>query len=115
MWRAARPFFPDPIPHPLFLPPTSQWVLQYLTDADVVRTLRNLKSGLSANGVLVVKENRPYSAANELLFQIDTPGGANGRYDITRPDAHHRQLFQRADMEVISAERGEEINFWVLK
>ena len=106
---------PPLIPHPLFLLPASQWVLQYLTDTDVVRTLRSLKSGLSANGVLVLKENRPYSAANELLFHIDTPGGANGRYDITRPDAHHRQLFQRADMEVVSAKRGEETNFWVLR
>jgi hypothetical protein len=96
-----------------------QWVFQYMTDADVVRTLRQLKAGLKrgrADGVLVLKENRPYLAGHdERMFQVDTPSGEHGRYDITRPDGHHRTLFSRAGLEILELERGVETNFWVLK
>ena len=48
------------------------------------------------------------------MFHCDTPAGENHRYDITRPDAHHRKLFQRAGLEVLGTERGTETNFWTL-
>ena len=41
--------------------------------------------------------------------------GAHGRYDITRPDAHHRLLFDRAGLAVLEMESGVETNFWVLR
>jgi hypothetical protein len=82
-----------------------QWVLQYLTDADAVLTLRNLKMGLTLHGILVLKENRPYlKGSNPKMFQCDTPAGENQRFDITRSDAHHRELFRRADLEVFETE-----------
>jgi len=93
-----------------------QWVLQYLTDTDAVTTLRNLKMGLTLHGVLVLKENRPYlKGSNPKMFQCDTPAGENARFDITRSDAHHRELFKRAELEVFEAEQGDETNFWVLR
>jgi len=64
----------------------------------------------------VLKENRPYLAGcDPRMFQCDTPAGEHHRYDITRPDAHHRQLFQRAGLEVLGTERGTETNFWTLQ
>jgi len=93
-----------------------QWVLQYLTDSDAVKTLGNLKTGLTTHGVLVLKENRPYlKGCNQRMFQCDTPEGENKRFDITRSDAHHRELFKRAELEVFDMEQGEETNFWVLR
>lgn len=35
-------------------------------------------------------------AAREDRFQLETPSGEEGRYDITRTDAHHRVLFGMA-------------------
>ena len=65
-----------------------------------MKTLRSLKAGLTRKGVLVLKENRPYLAKSDVrMFQCDTPAGENSRYDITRPDAHHIELFQRAGLE----------------
>jgi hypothetical protein len=36
-----------------------QWTLQYLIDADVVSTLLRMRSALTSNGRLIIKENRP--------------------------------------------------------
>ncbi|CAB9525803.1 Lys N-methyltransferase 1 [Seminavis robusta] len=92
-----------------------QWTLQYLTDCDVIECLRILAEGLRPIvGVLVVKENRPFGIQREDRFQMDTPAGENNRYDITRPDAHHRLLFQMAGLTVKSTERGEETNTYEL-
>mmetsp|Transcript_2185 Transcript_2185/g.2961 ORF Transcript_2185/g.2961 Transcript_2185/m.2961 type:complete len:243 (+) Transcript_2185:226-954(+) len=92
-----------------------QWTLQYLTDADVVECLKKLVLHLRPGvGVLVVKENRPHGTAREDRFQMDTPAG-NERYDITRPDAHHRLLFQQANLRVDCAEKGVETNTYALK
>jgi len=92
-----------------------QWVLQYLVDSDAVRALRQLASGLSAAGVLVLKENRPYlPGADPERFQMDTPAGDNVRYDVTRSDAHHRALFKLAGLEAVEVHRGDETNTWVL-
>jgi protein N-terminal methyltransferase len=93
-----------------------QWTLQYLIDQDVIRTLKALKVSLRKAGLMVLKENRPYlPETDHEQFQMDTPGGEHGRYDITRPDAHHRQLFEAAGLTEILCERGEETNTWVLK
>ena len=93
-----------------------QWTLQYLTDDDVVDCLRTLVGGLRAgSGVLVVKENRPFGSAREDRFQMDLPEGLNGRYDITRPDSHHRYLFQKAGLVVCLMDRGVETNTYALK
>jgi len=90
-----------------------QWTLQYLTDVDAVRALRALSGGLNGSGFLIVKENRPYGGARRDRFQLETPG-ANGRYDITRTDDHHRLLFQRAGLVVEMSEVGVETNSYVL-
>ena len=92
-----------------------QWTLQYLTDVDAVECLRTLAGGLGPNGVLVVKENRPYGKAREDRFQMEIPDmSVNQRYDITRPDAHHRRLFQMAGLIVNCVEKGEETNTYAL-
>ena len=99
-----------------------QWTLQYLTDSDVVDTLKNLAGGLIEHtGILVVKENRPYGAARTDRFQMETPAGGcgendgRGRYDITRSDDHHRLLFDRAGLQVILSEQGVETNTYALQ
>jgi len=92
-----------------------QWTLQYLTDLDAVRTLRTLAQGLSPKtGMLIVKENRPYGGARSDRFQMETPSGVNGRYDITRTDAQHRLLFHRAGLKVDLAEQGYETNTYAI-
>jgi hypothetical protein len=95
-----------------------QWTLQYLTDVDVVECLKKLAKGLRPLvGVLVVKENRPYGTARPDRFQMDTPTGASaqGRYDITRSDAHHRLLFHMAGLQVDFSEMGTETSSFALK
>jgi AdoMet dependent proline di-methyltransferase len=90
-----------------------QWTLQYLIDADVVDCLKIISGGLrTGSGILIVKENRPL--ARDDRFQMDMPGGENGRYDITRTDAHHRLLFQRAGLTVTYVEKGVETNTYAL-
>jgi hypothetical protein len=91
--------------------------LQYLVDADVVDILRRLQSALSENGIIVLKENRPLvsTVGVEGLFQVDTPGGPHSRYDVCRPDLHHRWLFRCAGLAVESAEDHGEVTAWVLR
>jgi len=91
-----------------------QWTLQYLTDRDAVIALQALAGTLRRHGVLVIKENRPYGAAREDRFQLETPSGEEGRYDITRTDAHHRVLFGMARLEILMHEAGVETNSYVL-
>mmetsp|Transcript_80745 Transcript_80745/g.231980 ORF Transcript_80745/g.231980 Transcript_80745/m.231980 type:complete len:455 (+) Transcript_80745:59-1423(+) len=92
-----------------------QWCLQYLVDAHVVSTLRNAAAALAQYGMIVVKENRPMAKGQEERFQVDTPGGPNGRHDITRPDEHHRWLFRCAGLEVEHWEHADETTAWVLR
>ena len=92
-----------------------QWTLQYLTDEDAIRTLKSLASTLVIDsGVLIVKENRPFAPARLDRFQMDTPSGPNGRYDLTRTDMHHRLLFQKAGLIVDLNEMGLETNTYAL-
>jgi protein N-terminal methyltransferase len=93
-----------------------QWTLQYLTDVDVVECLKKLATALRPLvGVLVVKENRPFGTARPDRFQMDTPAGANGRYDITRSEDHHRLLFHQAGFQVDFEETGKETSTFALK
>ena len=107
----------------------------------VVEALKKLKASLAPNGLMIVKENRPTSAngsnisANEAeeveakvaraiaateqeesFFRVDTPSGPHARYDVTRPDAHHRWLFRCAGLRVEHAERciNGEVTAWAL-
>ena len=93
-----------------------QWVLQYLTDADVIELLRGLGEALRPLGLFVVKENRPCTAAMApTVFLLDTPDGEHRRYDITRPGAHHRLLFERAGLIVDEVQCSpDDTSFWVL-
>ena len=93
-----------------------QWTLQYLVDSDAIRTLQALKAALRHKGLLVLKENRPYLCGkNHEEFQMDTPGGEHGRFDITRPDQHHRFLFAAAGLAVVLCQQGAETNTWALR
>ena len=47
-----------------------QWTLQYLIDVDVVQLLRRLGEGLTATGLMVLKENAPSEGSSGLLFQV---------------------------------------------
>eukprot|EP00927_Polykrikos_kofoidii_P060241 TRINITY_DN55274_c0_g1_i1.p1 TRINITY_DN55274_c0_g1~~TRINITY_DN55274_c0_g1_i1.p1 ORF type:complete len:430 (+),score=61.65 TRINITY_DN55274_c0_g1_i1:115-1404(+) len=92
-----------------------QWALQYLVDACVVAALRRLTRVLSPCGVFIIKENRPLGLGKEEVFQVDTPEGPHGRYDVTRPDAHHRWLFRCASLIVKHWEHAGECTAWVLR
>jgi AdoMet dependent proline di-methyltransferase len=92
-----------------------QWTLQYLTDTDAVAALKNLAAGLVVRtGILILKENRPYGVARTDRFQMDTPAGGSGRYDITRTDDHHRYLLQQAGLTVKMTEQGDETNTYAV-
>ena len=98
-----------------------QWSLQYLTDADVIRTLEQLGQGLREAsttwpaGVLIVKENTPYRPhTNHACFKMTTPEGPARRYDMVRPKAHHQALFERARMSVVECEPCDETCVWTL-
>ena len=99
-----------------------QWALQYLVDAHVVFALRRLAAALSPTGVLIVKENRPCvatgsGATSVDAFRVDVPEGAHGRYDVCRPDAHHRWLFRCAGLAVAAEELclNGEVTCWALR
>ena len=87
-------------------------------DADVVSTLRRLRSMLATpHGRLVLKENRPcaHTVGTEDDFQVDVPAGPHARYDVCRPDGHHGWLFRCASLVVEHSERHGEITAWVLR
>jgi len=92
-----------------------QWCLQYLTDGAVVTALEGAGQALAPGGVVMVKENRSWQRGKELQFQVDTPEGPNERYDITRPDDHHRWLFHCAGLVVDHWEHWDETTTWVLR
>ena len=59
-------------------------------------------------------EEAEQRAKREATFQVDTPAGPHARYDVTRPDAHHRWLFRCAGLEVQDWEHWGETTAWVL-
>ena len=74
-----------------------QWVLNYVTDADVVRFLRTAAAALAKHGgVVVVKES---VAREETGFFADV-----SECSITRTERHFRSLFAEAGLEVVAAQ-----------
>ena len=53
----------------------------------------------------------------EGVFHVDTPAGPHARYDVTRPDAHHRWLFRCAGLQVEHSETciNGECTAWALR
>ena len=47
-------------------------------------------------------------------FLVDMPEGPNARFDVTRPDAHHRWLWSCAGLSVAHWEAWDEVGAWVL-
>lgn len=75
----------------------AQWVLLYLTDADLVAFLQRCKKGLrSENGVIFVKEN----------VVIDGPWTVD-RDDnsISRSDAMYKEIFRKAGLVLLEERR----------
>jgi len=89
-----------------------QWCLQYLTDNDAIQVLATVQQCLTQHGIIIIKENKPavHTTGSSRLnrFQMDTPMGSEGRYDITRPNAHHQYLFAVAGLTVLEWEDGLE-------
>ncbi|OLP92255.1 Alpha N-terminal protein methyltransferase 1 [Symbiodinium microadriaticum] len=73
-----------------------QWVLLYLTDADVVETLQRLRRSLSPCGLLVVKENCLLNNSPGLVDQRDA--------SITRSGRCMRDLFAQAGLKLVAEE-----------
>lgn len=101
-----------------------QFVLQYLTDDDAVALLSQCRNSAASDGVIVVKENHAEGLQRRAevdgieagsVFFVETPAGQNGCYDISRPDAHHRWLFEVAGLEVVSHHWGDELVTYALK
>ncbi|CAJ1444552.1 unnamed protein product [Effrenium voratum] len=67
-----------------------QWVLLYLTDADLVAVLRRLRKALRPGGCLVVKENVLLNRSAGLVHERDS--------SLTRTDGHFRRLFAEAQL-----------------
>lgn len=77
----------------------AQWVLAHLTDDDLVAFLRRLRDGLSASGVVVVKEN-----VKSKGFHVDKDDSS-----VTRSDSLFKRAFRDAGLEVIREEL--QVNF----
>ena len=71
-----------------------QWVLNYLTDADLVRLLQRCAGALADGGRVVVKESVVRETA-ERHYYADLEDGS-----ITRSDAHFERLFGAAGLRV---------------
>ena len=70
-----------------------QWVLNYVTDADLVGFLRRAAAALRRDGVLVVKESVARRRGGGFYADL-------GECSITRTDAHFRRLFGEAGLAV---------------
>jgi protein N-terminal methyltransferase len=80
-----------------------QWVFQYLTDADMIRFLRRASAGLGENGLMVVKENVSFSAADSArkgafsYLNVDPDGD---KYHLRNPK-RHEDIFSKAGLRVV--------------
>ena len=72
-----------------------QWVLNYVTDADLVCFLRRAAASCEHSGLVVVKES---VAREETGFFADI-----SECSITRTERHFRSLFAEAGLEVVAA------------
>ena len=74
-----------------------QWVLNYLTDADLAAFLRRVAASLMPDGLVVVKE----SVSKECNgFYVDRSDSS-----ITRTDGHFRRLFADAGLRVVACRK----------
>lgn len=71
-----------------------QWVMAHLTDEDFVAFLKRAISGLTANGLIIVKEN---IAKDEDIFEDDDSS-------ITRSMESYHRLFALAGLKIIKQE-----------
>lgn len=72
-----------------------QWVLLYLTDADLLAVLERLRGALRPNGVLIIKEN--------CLLKSNTSGWVDDRdSSLCRSDAALQQLFAEAGLQLLA-------------
>ena len=69
-----------------------QWVLGHLTDDHLVDFFKRCMKGLKTNGFLVVKENLTSSDEVEMDEEDSS---------VTRPEALLKELFDKAELEVI--------------
>eukprot|EP00928_Gymnodinium_smaydae_P033972 TRINITY_DN24188_c0_g2_i1.p1 TRINITY_DN24188_c0_g2~~TRINITY_DN24188_c0_g2_i1.p1 ORF type:complete len:674 (+),score=160.11 TRINITY_DN24188_c0_g2_i1:65-2023(+) len=77
-----------------------QWVLLYLTDADLILFLRRMKAALAQDGWIVVKENCMLNRSRGMVGKEDA--------SLTRSDAHFRRLFSEAGLELRSEQLQQE-------
>jgi protein N-terminal methyltransferase len=75
-----------------------QWVLNYLTDPDLVAFFRRLARALAPNGVIFVKENMLDSKV-EGQFDFDPDDSS-----VTRSEAGFRAVFARAGLRIVDTE-----------
>ncbi len=74
-----------------------QWCLGYLPDEKLVVFLKLLKKSLSANGIIVVKENICVNLTNEDIFDdVDS--------SVTRTDAKFKAVFKKSGLKLIAQE-----------
>eukprot|EP00906_Rhabdomonas_costata_P029377 RCo041464 len=69
-----------------------QWAILYLTDEDVVQTLKRCKAGLCENGFILVKEN----VTRDSTFHVDKVDNS-----IMRCDRQYRSLFRRSGLQLV--------------
>lgn len=73
----------------------AQWCLGYLPDEKLVEFLKLMGLALSANGILIVKENNCRTAEDEFDEQDSS---------VTRTDEKFKQLFQASGLKLIAQE-----------
>jgi protein N-terminal methyltransferase len=73
-----------------------QWCLLYLTDADVIDMFHRARHGLTADGLIFVKEN----VCSKTGFVVD-----NDDSSLTRSNAYFVDLFERSNMQLLQSAR----------
>ena len=85
-----------------------QWAGCHLTDADMLSLLGHCRSALTADGLLVVKDNvfDPATLDHDVRRQVIDGRLLVGEEDssITRTRVHLADLLRRADLEVVAAD-----------
>ncbi|KAL1510463.1 hypothetical protein AB1Y20_006770 [Prymnesium parvum] len=73
-----------------------QWVLNYLTDADLVAFFRRCAAALAPSGCIVVKES---CSRDQNGFYVDRSDNS-----ITRTAPHFRRCFEAAQLQIVAEE-----------
>ena len=80
-----------------------QWVLNYLTDEDLLAFLRSCARALRDphNGLVYVKENMLVHQSDEdVSFNFDASDSS-----VTRTEAHFRQIFTNAGFDIVGYDK----------